>query len=231
MIKEVSKGEVFDFAASIKEGRLHRLPTWLKVDRYLIRPLAAVLVRLVYPTAITPDHLTWMSFFMGLLAAGCFWGGTRGWFLLGGVLALISSTFDGADGMLARSKGLSSRRGAFLDLSLDRVVDWAIYLGVVVGTYRAGAPLWLLGMGLVALSLYLLQTTLYYLYLILRRGDMQSGDTGEVRGLIYFLVLVVGLTGRTDLLVWMMAVMPLVGVPLQIWRIVQYVPEEPAERS
>ena len=26
-------------------------------------------------------------------------------------------------------------------------------------------------------------------------------------------------------------VMPLVGVPLQIWRIVQYVPEEPAERS
>ena len=83
LVKQAPESGVFDFASSIKEGRLHRLPAWLKVDRYLIRPLAAVLVRIVYPTSVTPDHLTWTSFFLGLLAAGCFWGGGRGWFLLG----------------------------------------------------------------------------------------------------------------------------------------------------
>ena len=57
-------------------------------------------------------------------------------FALAGCLALVSTIFDAADGMLARAKGLTSRYGAFLDLFLDRVADFAVLAGATYGYFR-----------------------------------------------------------------------------------------------
>ena len=38
--------------------------------------------------------------------------------------------------MLARAKGMTSRYGAFLDLFLDRIADFAVLTGASFGYYR-----------------------------------------------------------------------------------------------
>jgi CDP-diacylglycerol---glycerol-3-phosphate 3-phosphatidyltransferase len=49
---------------------------------------------------------------------------------LGGVLLALASAFDALDGALARQLGKTSRFGAFLDSSLDRISESGILLGL-----------------------------------------------------------------------------------------------------
>jgi archaetidylinositol phosphate synthase len=53
--------------------------------------------------------------------------------LVGGVLILATGWFDIVDGAVARVTGRVSRRGAFLDSTLDRVAEVAIFLGMLAG--------------------------------------------------------------------------------------------------
>lgn len=84
---------------------------------------------------VLPEPTAWT--FVGLLfsfiAAACFWSaGYRGE-LLGGVFILVSGFFDVVDGAVARATGRVSKRGAFLDSTLDRVAEFALYLGILAG--------------------------------------------------------------------------------------------------
>lgn len=54
---------------------------------------------------------------------------------LGGVLVLVAGWFDIVDGAVARVTGRASKRGAFLDSTLDRVAEVALFGGVMVGGY------------------------------------------------------------------------------------------------
>jgi archaetidylinositol phosphate synthase len=56
---------------------------------------------------------------------------------LGGVLVLAAGWFDIVDGAVARVTGRTSRRGAFLDSTLDRVAEVALFIGVLAGGYTA----------------------------------------------------------------------------------------------
>ena len=55
--------------------------------------------------------------------------------VLGGVLVLVAGWFDMVDGAVAKATGRASKRGAFLDSTLDRVAEVALYLGILVGGY------------------------------------------------------------------------------------------------
>jgi CDP-diacylglycerol--glycerol-3-phosphate 3-phosphatidyltransferase len=75
----------------------------------------------------------------------------KGSFLSGAALLLVASGLDGIDGTLARNTGQSSRIGAFLDSTLDRVSEILVYLGLLIyaGTMLAQgetpfAPIWLI---------------------------------------------------------------------------------------
>lgn len=57
---------------------------------------------------------------------------------LGGVLLLAGGFFDLVDGAVARHNGTSSAFGAFLDSTLDRVVDMAVLLGILMHYAKAG---------------------------------------------------------------------------------------------
>jgi CDP-diacylglycerol--glycerol-3-phosphate 3-phosphatidyltransferase len=70
-------------------------------------------------------------------------GGKMG---LGGWLFLLSGPFDALDGALARTAGLESRFGAFLDSFLDRYADAAVVIGIIYWASRHGRH------GLVAVS-------------------------------------------------------------------------------
>lgn len=57
--------------------------------------------------------------------------------VLGGVLVLVAGWFDIVDGAVARVTGRTSMRGAFLDSTLDRVAEVALFSGILVGGYSS----------------------------------------------------------------------------------------------
>lgn len=58
---------------------------------------------------------------------------------LGGTLILLSGIADVLDGDVARRRGLVSAAGAFIDSTLDRFAEFAVFVGLVV-YYDAGTP-------------------------------------------------------------------------------------------
>ncbi|MGZ8738858.1 MAG: phosphatidylinositol phosphate synthase [Nocardioides sp.] len=95
---------------------------WTKV----ITPVARLLLRL----GVSPDVVTLVGT-IGV-AAGALWFFPRGQ-LLTGVLVITAFVFsDLLDGTMARMTGTSSKWGAFLDSTLDRLGDAAIFGGIVM---------------------------------------------------------------------------------------------------
>lgn len=88
-------------------------------------------------TPITPNEVTLANTMLGMLSAWLFafpgyW--TR---LIAALLFLVSVTFDGVDGELARLKMSESPFGARLDVFTDNLVHVAIFAGIMTGCYRA----------------------------------------------------------------------------------------------
>lgn len=50
----------------------------------------------------------------------------------GGVVALLASVFDMLDGRVARLRGRESKRGAFLDSTMDRYSDMLLFMGLLL---------------------------------------------------------------------------------------------------
>ena len=78
---------------------------------------------------LRPDALTVAGAVVAVFAAialGC------GELLVGGLLILFSGFFDLVDGVVARHHGISTSFGAFLDSTLDRLVDTVLMIGLIV---------------------------------------------------------------------------------------------------
>ncbi|MFN8534521.1 MAG: CDP-alcohol phosphatidyltransferase family protein [Dehalococcoidia bacterium] len=108
----------------------------MKQLRPLVATVTAPLIRLLAKTSITPNQLTVVGTALtGAVAAAVAVADGR----LAGPLVLGASAFDLLDGALARSTGRTSRFGAFLDSTLDRVADGLLLFGVAVRGVRAGS--------------------------------------------------------------------------------------------
>ncbi len=95
------------------------------VAHYLTQPV----VRLLAKTCITPSAITWFGF---LLAAGAAALITTGHLFAAGFVVLISGFLDILDGALARHTNQTTRFGAVLDSTLDRLAEGALLLGILV---------------------------------------------------------------------------------------------------
>jgi CDP-diacylglycerol--glycerol-3-phosphate 3-phosphatidyltransferase/CDP-diacylglycerol--inositol 3-phosphatidyltransferase len=79
---------------------------------------------------VKPDWVTWVGT-IGV-SAGALWFFPRGQFFVG-VLVITAFVFsDIIDGYMARKSGQSSKWGAFLDSTLDRVGDAAVFGGLLL---------------------------------------------------------------------------------------------------
>src|SRR2546425_3115579 len=85
-------------------------------------------------TPLTPNQVTVVGLGLTFLAAGLAAFGQLRW---AGVVLIFAGTCDILDGALARSTRASYPYGAFLDSTLDRYSEGAIYLGLAA--YFAGA--------------------------------------------------------------------------------------------
>ena len=85
------------------------------------------LVRALLALGLRADHLTGLGFLLSLAAALQF---AIGRFRLAAILAAASGLCDILDGQLARRSGAATRFGAFLDSSLDRIAEAALFVGL-----------------------------------------------------------------------------------------------------
>jgi phosphatidylglycerophosphate synthase len=125
-------------------------------NRYVCRPVAAVLVDALKGTRVTPNQVTLASFVVALLAAALLivLPGRTG--LIVAVLVYQASyVLDCADGMLARWRGIASPAGHLLDFLMDELKAFAILAAAAVRLHfeHPTQPFLLLGLaGLTALA-------------------------------------------------------------------------------
>lgn len=110
----------------------------------LINPLVGLLLRL----GITPDMVTIVG--TVLTCAGALWFFPRGELFLGSITVGALACLDAVDGAMARRSGTSSSWGAFLDSTLDRVADAAIFAGLAWWAWQ-NQQTWIAALALVAL--------------------------------------------------------------------------------
>jgi CDP-diacylglycerol--glycerol-3-phosphate 3-phosphatidyltransferase len=98
----------------------------------------APVARVVGRTGVSPNGLTLLGLAANVVVAGVL---ATGRFQLGGVLVLLAGAFDALDGAVARSTGRVTVFGGFLDSTLDRVSEVALYFGLLYFyTQRNAAP-------------------------------------------------------------------------------------------
>ena len=76
---------------------------------------------------IKADHVTWFGLVLGVAAGVAFFDGRS---RLAALLLTLAGMCDILDGELARRSGVSSRFGAFLDSTLDRLSESAALIGI-----------------------------------------------------------------------------------------------------
>jgi CDP-diacylglycerol--glycerol-3-phosphate 3-phosphatidyltransferase len=87
------------------------------------------IVRILSKNGITPNALTFINLALNIVAAYII---ATGHFLLGGVLVLVAGLFDLLDGALARFTKQTTKFGAILDSTADRISEAAILCGLVI---------------------------------------------------------------------------------------------------
>ena len=126
--------------------RRTRKPKDILWNRFVARPLAAVLLVPLRATSITPNQVTLLT--LVVFAAGAamlaLWPGWRALVIAASVIEL-SYVLDCVDGQLARLKGTSSPVGAHLDFLMDELKAFMLIAAVGIRLWRAsGQELWLL---------------------------------------------------------------------------------------
>lgn len=157
----------------------------------VVAPLAATLLRL----GVTPDMVTVTGTVGAVVAAFAFF--PRGSFFLGTAFVTLAVLTDALDGAMARLRGLGGPWGAFLDSTLDRIADAAIF---------SALALWYAGRGD---SRLLLCVTLFCLV----SGIVTSYAKARAEGL--GMTCNVGIAERTERLILVLAGTLLAGLGLR----------------
>jgi 1L-myo-inositol 1-phosphate cytidylyltransferase / CDP-L-myo-inositol myo-inositolphosphotransferase len=100
------------------------------VDRYVNRKLAFGFTRWFLRAGWSPNAVTWLSVFIGFLAAACFAQAAYLAGLIGALLFQFSAVIDCCDGDVARLTFRESRFGEYLDLIGDNAVHMAVFAAI-----------------------------------------------------------------------------------------------------
>ncbi|MFP4001664.1 MAG: CDP-alcohol phosphatidyltransferase family protein [Thermoplasmata archaeon] len=94
----------------------------------VLRPIAEKL------SGLSPDLISWIALIFAFLAGVLFFLSREPFYvLIAGIFVLLNSLFDALDGKIAKLTGKASKRGDFLDHTLDRYADVFILSGIALG--------------------------------------------------------------------------------------------------
>lgn len=102
-------------------------------DLFFFRPLAFLLVKLIYPTNITPNQLTITAVILGIISGFMYAQGLPHGFVLGAVFFMLYNIFDCSDGQLARLKNNGTHAGRIIDGIADYIATLAVFIGIGIG--------------------------------------------------------------------------------------------------
>jgi phosphatidylglycerophosphate synthase len=111
---------------------------------FFVSPYSKYIARWAARRGLTPNFVTSVSLFIGILAAAAFATGKRDGLIAGAVLLQMAFTTDCVDGQLARYTRTFSKLGAWLDSIFDRAKEYLVFAGLAIGASRSGDPAWLL---------------------------------------------------------------------------------------
>jgi len=97
----------------------------------IVNPIA----RFLSWTGISPNAVTVVGFSLTVIVAVLL---AAGYLQLAGILLIVAAIFDAIDGALARLVNRVTRFGAFLDSTMDRFSEAALFLGVLIHFYGRG---------------------------------------------------------------------------------------------
>ncbi len=220
----------YNYEGSLKPPLPDAVPKIVKLDRILNRPIASLIVRAALRMDLRPNQLTVAAFVVSAIGASLFVHGTRQGFLLAGLITYAGNLLDAADGMLARTKNLCTRFGAYLDLYLDRLSDFLVFGAIAVGNYRYTGHRLFFFVSLFGLAAYMLQVLLYYLEREYRGLGSASGASGDYRGLVYLGILVFAVFNQLEIVMSILICIPVLNMAyrfIRFWIIER--PEEPPQ--
>jgi phosphatidylglycerophosphate synthase len=122
-------------------------------NRFVARPLAAVLVTLFEHRRVTPNQITLWSLFVFLIAAGLLvmLPGRQG-LIIAIVVLELSYVLDCVDGQLARLRGTSSPIGAHFDFLMDELKAFVLVAATAARLWQENGSPRILLEGLAALT-------------------------------------------------------------------------------
>ena len=94
-------------------------------------------MRLLSSLRVRPDTLTVLGWTLSVVAAVLF---GLGYVRVAGLVMLLGGLFDALDGAVARESNRMSAFGAFLDSTLDRLSEAAIFVGIIFYFAAAARP-------------------------------------------------------------------------------------------
>lgn len=110
----------------------------IEIRKTISSRITEPMVRVLSQTGIKPNALTSISLAPSIAAA--YFIGT-GHFRIGGALVLVSGLLDLLDGALARFTKQTTKFGAILDSTVDRVSEAAIFCGLLIWYVPEGVAL------------------------------------------------------------------------------------------
>ncbi len=95
------------------------------------KPIVGVIAK----TPLTPNIITWIGFIITLAAGALV---VTEHFLAAGIVMLVAGLFDMLDGALARAIGKTTRFGAILDSTLDRISEAVLLISLLAVFAKSG---------------------------------------------------------------------------------------------
>lgn len=167
----------YSYRASIKSDVSDEL-----INTYVLRPLAGVLVWLLYRTRVTPNQLTGAAILFGFVAAALYKGAEPHLTLLAGLCLTAKDLLDSADGQLARAKRMYSRAGRFLDSIGDFAVNLAVFASIgtaLAASSHSAVPAVLALLAFAGISLRVSYHVYYQASYLHGQGEYQFNRTAE----------------------------------------------------
>ena len=108
------------------------------IDLFIFRPLGFIFVKAIMPLPLTPNHISLLAAFFGVIAGVFFGFGTQEQVFNAGLFYLVYYILDISDGQSARLKKNGTPLGRIIDGFADYITHIAVYIGLGIGLITMG---------------------------------------------------------------------------------------------
>lgn len=108
-------------------------------DLLIFRPIAHIVVKIIYRTSLTPNQISLLSVISCFIAAVLYAYATPWSWLVAACFYFFYCVLDCVDGQIARLKGTGTKTGRIIDGVADYVSHVLLYIGLIIAMVRMQA--------------------------------------------------------------------------------------------